>query len=107
MHSSKIKKELILDKYHFKEIAISLKLIPTKEVLKSLALEFNSIENSLDFLKSIDTKNVKPLSHIYEKETFFLREDEFEENELLLQEEILNNAKYVYKDYIMLPKVVK
>ncbi|AAT27864.1 glutamyl-tRNA amidotransferase subunit C [Mycoplasma mobile 163K] len=96
-----------LNKHQFKEIAISIKLIPSEKVLNSLEREFNAIEKTLVLLKKVDIKNIKALSHINENETFYLREDDSDTSELLTQDQIFENAKDFYQDYVVVSKVVK
>ncbi|WP_041362901.1 Asp-tRNA(Asn)/Glu-tRNA(Gln) amidotransferase subunit GatC [[Mycoplasma] mobile] len=96
-----------MNKHQFKEIAISIKLIPSEKVLNSLEREFNAIEKTLVLLKKVDIKNIKALSHINENETFYLREDDSDTSELLTQDQIFENAKDFYQDYVVVSKVVK
>lgn len=83
-----------------------LKFEISGEVFASLEEAYDFVSNEIEFLKSIDTKNVLPMTRIHEAPiSYSLREDIV--GEALSKDAILGNAPQKQGNFIVLPKGVK
>ncbi|QZE12551.1 aspartyl/glutamyl-tRNA amidotransferase subunit C [Mycoplasma sp. Ms02] len=99
-------KEISKDK--LKEIAKSLMLEPTQDVLNGLEDDWHKIEEQITWLDKINTDNIAAMTHIDESyQIDFLREDEEDMSWSVSKSQILENAKESDGDYIITGKVVQ
>lgn len=89
-------------------IAKSLMLEPTDELINEILDEFNALNKRITKMQKIDTNNIKPLSHIDECDKLdFFREDIPNDSFAINKKQILENAFEKDEDYIITNKVVK
>lgn len=88
------------------EIAHLIKIPPTEIVLEELYKEFDDILDRLKHFKQIDDDNEQSLNYVIGQSNHELREDEFDDSELLTIDEVLSNAKEVKDNYITIKRVV-
>lgn len=88
------------------EVALSLNIEPSKEVLEQLEKEFESIIFSLEQVKNIDVSGVEPMVRIDESFTTFLREDIVKSEENISKVNLLKNSVDSTKDFIKIERVV-
>ena len=87
-----------------KELAAKLEFTMTDEEYKTLQGEFEVMLKQMDRISKIDgISEVEPLTHPFPTE-YVLKDDDIVDN--LTKEEVLSNAKSVYSDMILVPKVV-
>ncbi|MEE3928441.1 Asp-tRNA(Asn)/Glu-tRNA(Gln) amidotransferase subunit GatC [Mycoplasmopsis ciconiae] len=90
------------------EIANSLMLQPSEDILDSILKDWEELQNHLLVLNKIDTSNVEPMSHINEDlYTDFLRDDEVNNQKMISKEVILENAAQKNEDFVITKKVVE
>ncbi|MCP4336323.1 MAG: hypothetical protein GY679_00535 [Mycoplasma sp.] len=87
------------------EIAYTLKLKPSKDVLDSLRHDSEEIIKNLNMLKEIDVTNIEPMFRIDEKPILFLREDIIEKT--FTPEQVIKNSDSSKGNFITITKVVK
>ena len=90
----------IKDVEHVAELA---RLSFSEEGKQKLVKELNSILEYMEQLNSLDTTNVKPLSHVIELQNVF-RDDVRKES--LTREEALQNAPSKTDKFFKVPKVI-
>ncbi|TKA58945.1 hypothetical protein MBOVa_7630 [Mycoplasmopsis bovis 8790] len=92
-----------------KEIALSLMLKIDDKVLDDIMELWTDLNTRIEWLKEIDTSNVKPLSHINEDRFVDFLRDDVEDNSLvsIKKQDLLSNAADYDENYILTNKVVK
>ena len=87
-----------------KELAAKLMFTMSEEEYKTLQGEFEVMLSEMDKISKIEgISKVEPLTHPFPVE-YTLKDDEEVEN--ITKDEVLANAKSVYSDMILVPKVV-
>ena len=87
-----------------RELAAKLNFTMTDEEYKTLQGEFEVMISQMDKISKIEgISEIEPLTHPFPVE-YTLKDDEDIEN--ITKEEVLANAKSVYSDMVLVPKVV-
>ncbi|ENY69336.1 Glutamyl-tRNA (Gln) amidotransferase subunit C [Metamycoplasma auris 15026] len=91
-----------------KKLANDLLLEPDNEVVQLTRKLLASIDKSLQELEWIDLENIKPLSHINEKEVDFecLRDDEINLDSTIKKSDLLANAASHDENLVIMKRVV-
>lgn len=95
-----------MEKDKLQELANSLYFKLDDEVVQNLEIEFKYIIDQFEKIKNIDVTNVKPLTHINENFTSYLREDIVEENENISLKDILFNSKDSTDQFVKIKQVL-
>lgn len=91
-------------KKEVENIAKLAKLNLSEDEMTEFTSDLNDILNYMDKLNSLDTENVKPLSHPLEGNNVF-RKDEIIES--IPREDALKNAPDKTEEFFKVPKVIK
>ena len=87
-----------------KELAAKLKFTMSDEEYKTLQGEFEVMMRQMDKIANIEgISEIEPLTHPFPVD-YVLKDDEVIEN--ITKDEVLANAKNVYSDMVLVPKVV-
>ena len=87
-----------------KELAAKLKFTMSDEEYKTLQGEFEVMMRQMDKIAKIEgISEIEPLTHPFPVD-YVLKDDEVIEN--ITKDEVLANAKSVYSDMVLVPKVV-
>lgn len=95
-----------LDEKYLKKMAKNIYINPNPEVLKTIELEYNQINDQLNQLKKIDITNVQPLTRISQP-IYDLREDVENPSMILNKDDLLKNAKEYDQDFVIIKRIVK
>lgn len=79
-------------------------LNPSEEIISKIVKDAEKFEKAINDLKSIDTKDVKPLYRVDETLTTFLREDKAKNT--LEKDSYLSQAPKTKAGYVLIDKVV-
>ncbi|OGG15752.1 hypothetical protein A3D77_04760 [Candidatus Gottesmanbacteria bacterium RIFCSPHIGHO2_02_FULL_39_11] len=87
-----------------KKIAVLANIPLTDEEARKLAGELTQTLHFIEKIKKIDTKDIKPTSHVTGLSNVY-RDDQISPS--LTQKEALSQAKSTYKGYFKVPAVLK
>lgn len=90
---------------YFKKLANQLMFDLSDDEALDIQNEFETLQEQLHLLESIDTEGVEPMVYPFEDETVYLREDEV--THVISQEDAIVNAKNATEGHFRVPKVVK
>lgn len=89
----------------YKKLANQLMFDLTEEEIAHVEAEFQVLLKQIDLLDHIDTSDVEEMVYPFDEDTAFMREDEV--SDVLLQKDVLRNAKKVKEGHVLVPKVVQ
>lgn len=95
-----------LNEEYLKKMAKNIYISPKPEVLKTIELEYQEINQQLNELKKIDITNISPLTRISQPINT-LREDIEDQSMILNKEKFLKNANEYNEDFVIIKRIVK
>ncbi len=94
-----------MDKDKLTQVAKTLMFEVNDQVLNTLAIEYDKLNEKINNLKKINIDNIKPLIYVDQRPSSYLREDILDHEQIF--KSALKNAPQKNDNYIVLPRFVK